>query len=182
MKEARSWYADHLKLQPLERVGHEPTPSSMLRDPKWTRLERRSSTLLLMALPQSLREELVASKRLGALCIICHLMTLFQPGGLAEKELILKQLESPAEANSISEAVQGLRRWTRWRHRANDLGLQQPDAFPSPQGPEPNHKKAFRAEQGPLLSHFLGTVDFAGGCYSNIFDDNLICSSLVGGV
>ena len=106
MKEARAWYAAHLKLQPLDRVGHDPSPSSVLSDPRWTRLERRASTLLLMSLPQSLREELVASKRLGALCIICHLMTLFQPGGLAEKELILRQLESPVEANSIADAVQ----------------------------------------------------------------------------
>ena len=56
-------------------------------------------------------------------------MMLYQPGGLAEKELILRQLESPPESQSLSEAVQGLRRWSRWRRRATDLGVQEPDPF-----------------------------------------------------
>ena len=61
--------------------------------------------------------------------IIYHLMVLYQPGGLAEKELILRQLESPPEATSFSDALQGLRKWGRWRTRATDLGVQEPDPF-----------------------------------------------------
>lgn len=56
-------------------------------------------------------------------------MLLYQPGGLAEKELILRQLETPQECSSLSEAVQGLRRWSRWRRRASHLGVQEPDPF-----------------------------------------------------
>ena len=129
VKESQDWYSQHLKLQPLDRVDHNPTPSSTLAQWKWARLERRASTLLLMALQPSLREELVASKRLTALRIVCHLMMLYQPGGLGEKELILRQLESPPEAGNLAEAVQGLRRWSRWRNRASDLGVQEPDPF-----------------------------------------------------
>ena len=103
--------------------------SSALTVSKWLRLERRASTLLLMAVPSDQREELISAKRLTAMKIVCHLMVLYQPGGLAEKELILKQLESPPETASLSEALQGLRKWSRWRNRATDLGVQEPDPF-----------------------------------------------------
>ena len=129
VQESQEWCSQHLRLQPLERLGHDPVPSSELAQWKWNRLERRASTMLLMALQPSLREELVASKRLTALRIVCHLMLLYQPGGLAEKELILRQLEAPPEAGSLAEAVQALRKWSRWRNRASDLGVQEPDPF-----------------------------------------------------
>ena len=129
MTECQSWYSKHIQLQPLDRVAHEPSPSSTLTTSKWLRLERRASTLLLMAVPPDQREELISAKRLTAMKIICHLMVLYQPGGLAEKELILRQLESPPEAVSLSDALQGLRKWSRWRHRATDLGVQEPDPF-----------------------------------------------------
>ena len=129
MKEAQSWYEAHLRLQPLDRVSHDPQASPVLAQKKWVRLERRASSMLLMSVPKSLREELISTKRVSVLSIICHLMMLYQPGGLAEKELILRQLESPPESQSLSEAVQGLRRWSRWRRRATDLGVQEPDPF-----------------------------------------------------
>ena len=128
-KEAQAWYEAHLRLQPLDRVSHEPNASSTLAQKKWVRLERRASSMLLLSVPKTLREELISTKRVSALAIICHLMMLYQPGGLAEKELILRQLESPPESQSLSEAVQGLRRWSRWRRRATDLGVQEPDPF-----------------------------------------------------
>ena len=129
VEEAQEWYGCHLQLPPLERVAHEPVPSAKLSNAKWSRLERRASTMMLAAMPTSQREELIAAKKLSALKILCHVMTAYQPGGLGEKELILRQLESPPECSTLPEALQGLRRWFRWRHRAGDLGVQEPDAF-----------------------------------------------------
>ena len=102
-KEAQAWYEAHLRLQPLDRVSHEPNASSTLAQRKWVRLERRASSMLLLSVPKTLREELISTKRVSALAIICHLMMLYQPGGLAEKELILRQLESPPESESTVE-------------------------------------------------------------------------------
>ena len=129
MEEATQWYQRHMKLAPLDRVNHEPVASERLNQQKWVRLERRASTLLLMALPESQREDLISSKRLTALRIVCHLLTTYQRGGLAEKEVILRQLESPGESSSLGEAVQALRRWSRWRRRAGELGVSEPDPF-----------------------------------------------------
>ena len=90
VQEAHQWYERHMQLPPLERVAHLPKPTSDLAKQKWARLERRASTLLLMAVPEPQREELISSKRLTALSIICQLLVIYQPGGLAEKELILR--------------------------------------------------------------------------------------------
>jgi len=127
--EAHLWYQRHLQLPPLDRVAHVPAPSTELAKPKWARLERRASTLLLMAVPEGQREELISAKRLSAMAIICQLLVTYQPGGLAEKELILRSLELPPESSNLVEAVQSLRRWARWRRRAADLQISEPDPF-----------------------------------------------------
>ena len=66
IEECQAWYSKHIQLQPLERVAHEPSPSNALTVHKWTCLERRASTLLLMAIPLDQREELISAKRLGS--------------------------------------------------------------------------------------------------------------------
>ena len=129
MSEAYGWYQRHLQLPPLDRISHTPTPSPELARSKWSRLEKRASTLLLMAVPEGQREDLISSKRLTALGIICHLLVIYQPGGLAEKELILRSLEQPVETSNLPEAVQSLREWMRWRRRASDLKISEPDPF-----------------------------------------------------
>ena len=82
-----------------------------------------------MAVPENQREELVSSKQLTALGIICQLLVIYQPGGLGEKELVLRSLESLAETSTLVEAVQALRKWTRWRRRAFELHVSEPDPF-----------------------------------------------------
>ena len=129
LKEARQWYQDHMALSPMDRLTHEPQPSKDLDQPKWIRLERRASTLLMMSIPEAQKEELVSTKRITALKIICHLFTTFQPGGLAEKEVILRSLEMPQEAATVAEAVSSLRKWMRWRRRAMELQVSEPDPF-----------------------------------------------------
>lgn len=82
-----------------------------------------------MAVPEGQREELISAKRLSAMSIVCKLLVTYQPGGLAEKELILKSLELPPESANLVEAVQSLRRWSRWRRRGGDLQISEPDPF-----------------------------------------------------
>ena len=128
LSEARKWYDSHMKRTPLERLTHHPTPSEELTLKKWSRLERRAATMLLMGIPESQREELISTKQVTAMGIICRLFTIYQPGGLAEKEVILKALEVPQEANNLTEAVGYIRKWMRWRSRAKELGVSEPDA------------------------------------------------------
>ena len=127
MEEARKWYERHQTLSPLDRVSHRPSPSEELSGAKWMRLERRASSLLLAAIPEGQREEMVATKNLTPLSMITKLMTIYQPGGLSEKAIILKALEQPQEATCLASALVGLRRWLRWKRRAAEVQVALPD-------------------------------------------------------
>ena len=83
---------------------------------------------MLTAVPSTVKEELVATRSLTPLRLVSKLMVLYQPGGVHERSIILRQLEEPVEAGSPSEACQGLRRWMRWLRRASDIDLNLPDS------------------------------------------------------
>ena len=126
-KEAMVWYEEHMAMSPLDRLTHEVVPSQEISKPKWSRLERRAAGLLMAAIPSNIREEVVSTRSVNAMGILTRLFTVYQPGGLAEKALILSSLENPKEESSVSGAVQSLRRWIRWRRRASDVGVSVPD-------------------------------------------------------
>ena len=65
--------------------------------------------MLLHAIPEGIREELVASRRLGVFCILTHLYAVYCPGEFYEKQTLLKNLEEPVSA--ISEAPGAIRKW-----------------------------------------------------------------------
>ena len=123
----QDWYQRHLRLAPLQRASHDPVPPPALQRPQWQRLEKRVASMLLRSIPEQQREELVAAKRLTVYGMLCHLQKIYQPGGLGEKQTLIRNLEEPPEAQSLGEAVQGLRRWLRWRQRASELQACEPD-------------------------------------------------------
>ena len=127
VEESRTWYRKHQTLKPLEKLRHLTKPSVDLQATKWKRLEKRASTLLLKAIPEQQKEDLVASKDISVMNILCRLMLCYQPGGSQEKQAVLSALESPCEANSISEAITGLKKWLRWKKRSEEVGVQLPD-------------------------------------------------------
>ena len=59
------WYAEHMKLSPLERTGHKPVPSLHLQQRRWQRLERRVASMLLKAVPDNQKEELGSIRHHG---------------------------------------------------------------------------------------------------------------------
>ena len=127
VNEVGIWYQDHLKLAPLERAAHLPVPPDSLVQKRWQRLERRVASMLLKSVPEQQKAELVSTKRLSVYGILCHLQVAYQPGGLGEKQMLIRNLEEPPEANTLGDAVQGLRRWVRWRQRAKELQASEPD-------------------------------------------------------
>ena len=128
VQSARAWYNDHMQLAPLARLTHVPKLSEEVNQKRWSRLERRASSMLMSSIPENLREEVVSSKCMNTISILTKGMVMFQPGGLSERASILAALENPVEAASIPAATQGLRRWVRWKRRAEELGVSVPDA------------------------------------------------------
>ena len=127
-----------------------------------------------MAVPEGQREELISAKRLSAMAIICQLLVTYQPGGLAEKELILRSLELPPESANLVEAVQSLRRWARWRRRAADLQISEPDPFLL-EGPQQDHQKTFGEQPRPFLQDKSCKIYIAGGFNSDFNFGDFLC-------
>ena len=124
---AKDWYDEHMKLNPIQRLTHSPNLPQELRCKKWSRLERRAASMLMSALPESLKEEVISSKSLTAIGILTKAMVQYQPGGLSERSAILSALEAPSEASTINAAITQLRRWCRWKRRAEEVGVSVPD-------------------------------------------------------
>jgi len=82
----RAWYDNHTNVSPIQRLTNVAKPTPELQQKKWARLERRASSL---ALPELLKEEVIASKSITALGILTRAMLQFQPGGLTERSAIL---------------------------------------------------------------------------------------------
>jgi hypothetical protein len=85
------------------------------------------SAMLLQSIPEMIRDELVASRRLSVFGILTHLYTVYCPGGVYEKQTLLKSLEEPAEVTSLAEAPAAIRKWLRWRRRTEEIGAVAPD-------------------------------------------------------
>ena len=124
---AEQWYHKHTALSPLDRIQHQASPPSNVQLDKWQRLERRMSAMLLQSIPEMIRDELVASRRLSVFGILTHLYTVYCPGGVYEKQTLLKSLEEPAEVTSLAEAPAAIRKWLRWRRRTEEIGAVAPD-------------------------------------------------------
>ena len=69
----------------------------------------------------------MATKRLSVFAILAHLHVTYCPGGISEKQMLLRNLEEPAERSNLHDTVVGLRRWLRWRARAQEIGATEPD-------------------------------------------------------
>lgn len=83
--------------------------------------------MMLNAVPEPVREELVSSRRMSVFSIITHLYVTYCPGGVSEKHNLLKSLEEPSEVGSLTDAPPALRKWLRWRQRATEIGATMPD-------------------------------------------------------
>ena len=101
---------------------------------------------MIAAAPSDVREELVACRAKGVLELLGRLFALYAPGGAAERESALKNLQSPAAANSIQECLDGLRKWKRWLHRIEGIGGSIPDASLLLKGLKTLSKPLVRAE------------------------------------
>ena len=127
LEEAKKWYREHLQLRPLDKLKHQVRLTEELKQQKWIRVSKRASNLLLQSIPEVQKEEIISGKDLSPLSIVTKLMICYQPGGHQEKAAVLTALEQPPEVSGVAEAVQGLKKWLRWKKRAEDIDVKLPD-------------------------------------------------------
>ncbi|CAE7937584.1 unnamed protein product [Symbiodinium sp. KB8] len=125
---ANQAYVRWLATSPLERLSIQKEFDQVtLVQPQHALLEQRCVTLILQALPDELRVDIVASRHLSVAGMIFRLMTVFQPGGASERATMLRFLVTPKVAATLSEAAKLLRQWAQWRMRLTQLQAAEPD-------------------------------------------------------
>ena len=71
--------------------------------PRFQRLDQRASSTLLAALPEPVRKDIVASRRVATQAILYKLFTIYQPGGNAERGNLLRSLTEVKCGSSIQD-------------------------------------------------------------------------------
>ena len=125
---AHTYYSKWLESSPIDRLLMKPERPGRFDSGPFARVKQRAISLLLKAVPPQVREDVVAMRKMSTIEIIGAILTTYQPGGLRERSALLKFLTTPESSKSVSEALKGVRRWTRWRNRAAELSVSIPDA------------------------------------------------------
>ena len=125
---AGSKYQAWLSSDPLSRLRIQPANPPEFERAPLLRVEQRGQAVPLKALPESLRSEIIANRALGSTQIIFRVLTRYQPGGLAERTTLLKQLVDVKAPANVSGVTTSLRSWKRWLVRIGELGITPPDA------------------------------------------------------
>ena len=116
--------ASHVGKLSLRSADYE---TDFLKDARWLRLDKRAASMILASIPEAVKSDILAARLAGTLPMLARIVVLYRPGSVAERQQILQALESPTAARSSTEAVNELRKWSRWMARALDMGLQPPD-------------------------------------------------------
>ena len=122
--DAEALHETWLKLKPLERLRLKVDRPL---HPSYERVEHRGVTILLGVLPDQVRRDVIASRKVSCLGILFRLYTIFQPGGSAERTALLKSITELKVGNGVADVLSGIRQWRRWIQRAQELGLTTPD-------------------------------------------------------
>ena len=121
---AQEHYARWLTMTPLDRLRAKPV---VVVEPALQRIEQRGIAMLLGALPDQLRRDLVSGRQLSVVHILYRLHVAYQPGGGAEKTQLLKSLVETKFATGTADLLTQVRLWRRWLTRAQELHLTLPD-------------------------------------------------------
>ena len=130
LNESLNAYNLWLGSDPMGRLRIAPQTPLSFSAPPLARVEQRGQALLLRALPPSLKEEVISTRQTGSVNILFKIWTRYQPGGLAERGLLLRSLVDPGTKSfsSVGDVVAGLRNWRRWLIRTGELNIAVPDA------------------------------------------------------
>ena len=140
ISDSSSWWWDAVKKRacdsyriwvasgPYERLAHKPPTAEDLEKGKFSRLSARTAGMLLQAMAETVRAEMVArSITRSPVALLFRLYTMYQPEGESEKAYILQYLVTPPKAQTAVEMVATLRQWERMLLRADNLSIAKPD-------------------------------------------------------
>ena len=120
-------YHDWLQLGPLERLRVKPQLDSQAHS--WPRTERRALAMLLQAVPEHIRAEVVSARKLSPDQVMFRLFCTYQPGGASERTKLLQAISDCKCGGSVKDALSWVRTWRRHVGRALEIGVTLPDAL-----------------------------------------------------
>ena len=91
MQGAMVAYREWLRAEPVQRL-HIKAEVPRECNTVWSRLEQRGQLMLLNAVPASIRSEMLANRASNSVDVLYALFRRYQPGGLAERSRLLRQL------------------------------------------------------------------------------------------
>ena len=108
ISDSSSWWWDEVKARaqdshrrwvasgPYERLALKPPSATDLENGKYSRLSARTAGMMLQAMVEPVRAEMVARAiTRSPVALLFRLFTMYQPGGESEKAYILQYLVSP---------------------------------------------------------------------------------------
>ena len=122
MEEAKKLYEVWLRSTPLDRLK---ITVGIPRTARFVRTEQRGVTLLLRAIPEEIRKELISARDIST-GVLFRLLVTYQPGGPGERSLILRKLTDLGQMRTFVETAVALREWRRYL-RAQEIGASLPD-------------------------------------------------------
>ena len=64
----------------------ESFATAMVKEDKWSRVDKRATSMILAALPEAVRAEALALRLTGTLAVLGRIMVLYRPGSAAERQ------------------------------------------------------------------------------------------------
>ena len=122
---AESCYKDWLVADPLEKLRLKPRVDGAAAN--WPRTERRALAMLLQSVPDQIRGDLIAARKLSVDQVLFKLLTIFQPGGALERTRLLQCITDSRCGETGHEVLEWIRTWRRQATRAMELHLTLPD-------------------------------------------------------
>ena len=125
--EAQVLYRQWSRAPSIEKGLIQPRVSIELMHVRFRRLESRAYGMLQSAVPQSVRDELLATRSLHCVGLLFQILKVYAPGGLQERAQVLTELTNLGSAKGASDIVSALRMWSRCHARAVSMGVNIPD-------------------------------------------------------
>ena len=126
---ATAQYHRWLTADPLDRLLLDPgTVFATFDAIRYQLVESRAVSLILAAVPSSLRDEAVSNRWLTTASLLFRIQCIYQPGGSSERAMLLSQLVSPDQVKTFGAGVMMLRKWQQHFHRVRELQASLPDS------------------------------------------------------
>ena len=112
-------YVQWLSAAPLEKLRMKPENQRLAE--QFSRLEQRGISMLLGCMAETLRQDVIASRRLSAVGILFRLFTTYQPGGTGERTSLIRGITDVKVPTGLVETLAAIRLWRRSVGRSEEL-------------------------------------------------------------